>query len=129
MGALADGLSKARSALRAKFPDGTARREAIDSALSSGGSLDPFDDSADIGVWLAADQSVQAARTETISVTSNDPDDLTLRQARQLASATTIYHASDVPPAILDRARADATRIQGSGDPGSGLTLIETMDP
>ena len=129
LGKLANGLSASRAALRAKFPDGTARREAIDSALSSGGALDPFSDNADIDPWLAADQSVEPARTETIHVTSDDPDDLTLRQARLLASATTVYHAANVPSAILDRARADATRIQGSGDPGPGLTLNVTMVP
>ena len=68
-------------------------------------------------------------RTETLVLTSTDPDDLTLRQARQLASATTIYHGPDVPAAILDRARADATRIQGLApdQPGNGLTLIVSI--
>ena len=129
LGKLANGLFAARGALRNKFPDGVARRQAIDDALSESGPLDPFRDGYDIAGWLASDAATQSARTEMIHLTSDDPDDLTLRQARQLASATTIYHAADVPPAILDRSRADATRIQGSGYPGAGLTLIVTMVP
>lgn len=44
---------------------------------------------------------------------SNDPDDLTLREARALAQADRVYHAAGVAAAILDRARADADRICG----------------
>ena len=130
LGGLASGLSLARTALRAKFPDSTARREAIDAALSEGGVLDPFGGNADIAGWLASSSETLPARTETIILTSADPDDLTLRQARLLASATTLYHAPGVPSAILDRARADATRIEGlaSIDPGPGLTLIVRLD-
>jgi uroporphyrin-III C-methyltransferase / precorrin-2 dehydrogenase / sirohydrochlorin ferrochelatase len=129
LGALAEGLFAARPALRAKFPDPTARRQAIDAALGEGGMLDPFADESDVAAWLAADQSAIADRVETLVLTSADPDDLTLRQARQLASATTIYHSANVPAAILDRARADATRIQGPAPecPGSGLTLIVSI--
>jgi uroporphyrin-III C-methyltransferase / precorrin-2 dehydrogenase / sirohydrochlorin ferrochelatase len=129
LGALADGLSKARSALRTKLPDPTMRREAIDAALSEGGALDPFAGGHDLATWLASETASSPDRTETLVLTSTDPDDLTLRQARQLASATTIYHGSDVPAAILDRARADATRVEGpaSDQPGNGLTLIVSI--
>lgn len=129
VGALATGLFAARSKLRTKYPDGTARREAIDAALSPGGALDPFADGSDIETWLASDSTDAPTRTETLVLASTDPDDLTLRQARQLASATTVYHSSDVPAAILDRARADATRISGlpSDTAGSGLTLIVSI--
>ena len=53
------------------------------------------------------------------------PDDLTLRQARLLASADRVFHAADVPRAILDRARADAARIGGepTGEPGLSIRL------
>jgi uroporphyrin-III C-methyltransferase / precorrin-2 dehydrogenase / sirohydrochlorin ferrochelatase len=129
LGALATGLFKARGALRAKFSDGTKRREAIDSALSEGGLLDPFDTDGDVSAWLASDTGTKGSRTETLVLTSADPDNLTLRQARQLASATTIYHSADVPAAILNRARADATRVQGLApdQPGNGLTLIVSI--
>lgn len=129
VGTLASGLFAARTKLRAKYPDGTARREAIDTALSADGTLDPFADSSDIETWLAVDARETIARTETLVLSSTDPDDLTLRQARQLASATTVYHSPDVPAAILDRARADATRIEGPPPAllGDGLTLTVTF--
>ena len=129
LGNLATGLFAARPALRTKFPDGTARRQAIDAALREGGPLDPFADSDDIAEWLSSEITQTPDRTETLTLTSADPDDLTLRHARQLASATTIYHSADVPAAILDRARADATRIEGTApeQPGAGLTLIVTI--
>jgi uroporphyrin-III C-methyltransferase / precorrin-2 dehydrogenase / sirohydrochlorin ferrochelatase len=129
LGALATGLSAARGALRSKYPDGTRRREAIDAALREGGALDPFSDNYDMAAVLTTDTASADSRVETLTLTSTDPDDLTLRQARQLASATTIYHSANVPTAILDRARADATRIEGPAPerPGSGLTLIVSI--
>ena len=129
LGALATSLFAARGALRAKFPDGTARRQAIDAALSEGGALDPFAGGHDVSAWLAMETANTPDRTETLVLTSTDPDDLTLRQARQLASATTIYHGPDVPAAILDRARADATRVEGPAPekPANGLTLIVSI--
>ncbi|MBB3877639.1 NAD(P)-dependent oxidoreductase [Sphingomonas pseudosanguinis] len=111
LGALAEGLFAARSTLRARFPDGAERRRAIGAALSPGGALDPLAGETDVEGWLAsADRP--AARVEAFVLTSTDPDDLTLRQARALAAADRVYHRADVPPAILDRARADAVRIE-----------------
>jgi uroporphyrin-III C-methyltransferase / precorrin-2 dehydrogenase / sirohydrochlorin ferrochelatase len=129
LGPLAEGLFAARPTLRTKFPDPTMRRQAIDAALSEGGVLDPFSDRSDVSAWLASDQTALPDRVETLTLTSTDPDDLTLRQARQLASATTIYHSADVPAAILNRARADATRVLGDAPetPGPGLTLFVTI--
>ena len=129
LGQLAEGLFAARRTLRTKFPDGIARRQAIDAALSEGGTLDPFVNGSNIAAWLASPATETLDRTETLTLTSTDPDDLTLRQARQLASATTIYHSADVPAAILDRGRADATRVKGEApdQQGAGLTLIVSM--
>jgi uroporphyrin-III C-methyltransferase / precorrin-2 dehydrogenase / sirohydrochlorin ferrochelatase len=126
LGALARSLFAARADLRAKFPDGTLRRQAIDIALDDGGALDPFADGGDVAAWLASDGVATTDRIETLVLTSTDPDNLTLRQARLLASATTIYHSNDVPRLILDRARADATRVMGlvPERQGRGLTLI-----
>jgi uroporphyrin-III C-methyltransferase / precorrin-2 dehydrogenase / sirohydrochlorin ferrochelatase len=129
LGRLADGLFAARDDLRAKYPDGTARRQAIDAALGEGGALDPFGGGCDVTEWLAAEAEVIKERVETLVLTSRDPDDLTLRQARQLASASTIYHSPEVPAAILDRARADANRVVGTRPDivEPGLTLVVTM--
>ena len=71
----------------------------------------------------------QGGEQVAIRLTSTDPDDLTLRQARALANADRVYHRADVPAAILDRARADAARLCAAmpGDPGSGLSVYIEM--
>ncbi len=126
VGRLAEGLGAARAALRARFPDGGDRRRAIGAAIAAGGPLDPMVAHGDDAVarWLD-DVAPVAGRVEVIRLRSPDPDDLTLREARWLGQADRIHHTADVPPAILDRARADAVRIQGPlpADPLPGLTI------
>lgn len=108
LGRLAEALADAREALRARYPNAGERRRAIGTALA--GPLDPLDPG-------AADRVAQAFGDEdprtglAISLTSADPDDLTLRQARALALADRVLHAPHIPPAILARARADAIRV------------------
>jgi uroporphyrin-III C-methyltransferase/precorrin-2 dehydrogenase/sirohydrochlorin ferrochelatase len=66
-----------------------------------------------------------------VTLTSADPEDLTLRQARLLGEADILLIDGAVPPAILARARADAAREplrEGSAD-GPGLTLILRWRP
>ena len=125
----AEGLYAARTALRARFPDGAERRRAIGAALSPGGALDPLAEEHDVDAWLAsADRP--GARVEAFVLTSTDPDDLTLRQARALAAADRVYHRGDVPSAILDRARADAVRIASDSLPaevGEGQVVDLSM--
>ncbi len=129
LGRLATALQTARGAMRARFPDGGARRRALADALAPGGVLDPLGSARDVDGWLAGG-SIQAAAMVRMTLASRDPDDLTLRQARALASADRVYHRADVPPAILDRARADAARIvcnappvEIGGEIGSGLVV------
>jgi len=126
VGRLAEGLGAARAALRARFPDGGDRRRAIGAAIAASGPLDPMVPHEDDAVahWLAGAAPV-AGRVEAIRLRSTDPDDLTLREARWLGQADRIHHASDVPAAILDRARADAVRIMGPvpAEPLPGLTI------
>lgn len=131
LGALATALGNARAAMKAKWPGAAERRRAIDAALAENGPLDPFTphDSDAVQRWLAAEED--HARTGdafvTIELVSADPDDLTLRTARLLGLADTIYHLPDIPVGILDRGRADAARIMVSaapGDPGPGLSLF-----
>lgn len=112
LGALAPALHVAKDAIRARWPDGSARRRAIGAALAEGGPLDPLAPRADVAEWLAG-KDVQVPTLQHFTVT-DDPDDLTLRQARALALADRIYRAADVSSAILDRARADALRIAGA---------------
>lgn len=111
LGMLAAGLHAAREAIRARWPDAVARRAAIDAALGDAGRLDPLvehDDTA-ISAWLEQGEDASAGCHE-FAVASDDPDDLSLRQARWLGRADLVAHEPGVPPAILARARADALR-------------------
>lgn len=131
LGALADALYRARDALRARWPDPAARRRAIDRALTSGGPLDPLraDSASRVDAWLDA-KSLQSDDDETLAIvlTSDDPDDLTLRQARWLGEADTVLHDADVPAPILDRARADAVRGPSDGTPAGRTVVIRSRD-
>ena len=111
LGALAQALGGARTLLRERWPDAAARRRGIDSALSAGGALDPLADhnAAALEQWLREAGDSDCVVTE-FTLTSDDPDDLTLRQARWLGSADLVLHEAGVPPAVLNRARADAQR-------------------
>ncbi|HUD93189.1 siroheme synthase [Sphingobium sp.] len=137
LGALAEALFGARPEVRARWPDASTRRRAIDAGLAPGGIIDPFQEDAAgaVPLWLAQDGDQAASRLEVIRLISGDPDDLTLRAARLLGEADRIYHAAQVPVAILDRARADAVRIIAEAPPevpGDGLSLwldLESADP
>lgn len=131
LGDLAQALNTARTELRNLWPDPVARRRAIADALEPGGAIDPLGPDPDVAFWLMDDlgttpQTVGGDILCSYRLRSTDPDDLTLRQARDLANADRVYHAADVPQAILIRARADAQRIVADAppdDPGRGLSL------
>jgi uroporphyrin-III C-methyltransferase/precorrin-2 dehydrogenase/sirohydrochlorin ferrochelatase len=129
LGALADRLFAERGMIRARWPDGDARRRAIDAALFPGGALDPFASQAESAFdgWLSG-EGTGGTGFHAIRLRSPDPDELTLRIARLLGQADRVYHRPDVPTAILDRARADAARIACDvppyqGEPGLTLDL------
>ncbi len=114
LGALADRLFAAREKLKQHWPDAADRRKAIDAALAPDGILDPLrSDSADrVALWASGGPALEGAiRSYRIEITSDDPDDLTLRDARMLGQADVVRHAADIPPAILARARADARLV------------------
>ena len=131
LGQLALDLREARVALREDYPDGADRRRALAAALAPGGELDPLAPNPDVAAWLLADgvRGAPVGITKYIVLRTTDPDDLTLREARTLASADQIYHTAAVPRSVLDRARADAMRIAGpapaAGEPG--LTVVVAM--
>lgn len=130
LGALARALHGARAAIRARFPDGVERRRAIGAALSPGGTLDPLAARHDVIAWLADADAPPGDVLVTIRPRSADPDELTLREARLLSQADRILHGATVPTALLDRARADATRIVCDAPPvtlSPGLTLYMEM--
>lgn len=128
LGLLADRLHQARSALHQRWSDTGDRRRALDSALGEGGALDPLcDGAADaVDVWLAgADYGGAAAGRHDIVLSSDDPEDLTLKQARLLGSADAILYDPGVPDTILNRARADADRyvLPLTGPEPAGLVI------
>lgn len=129
LGNVAAALGAARARLRTRWPEAAERRRAIDAAFDPGGPLDPMGEAAPDAVeqWLASDAEAAAPIFLRVIVASDDPDDLTLAQARWLGQADTIFHTPRVAPAILDRARADAARIACEAAPveaPQGMTLF-----
>jgi uroporphyrin-III C-methyltransferase / precorrin-2 dehydrogenase / sirohydrochlorin ferrochelatase len=111
LGELARALFAARGDLRKRWPDGADRRRALDAALAPGGTLDPLrpDSACAVTAWIAESANQGAPPREySIYLLSDDPDDLTLRNARMLGEADVVLHSADVPGAVLARARADA---------------------
>ncbi len=151
LGELAEALHAARDALRERYPDATKRRRAIGELLSEGGDLDPLSypgEGAPQKVILSGDpegrgpvvgpailgpglrRGSEKEVFVSFRLSSPDPDDLTLRQARSLANADRITHRANVPAAILNRARADAVRIETAAAPvdaAPGLTVDVEM--
>lgn len=128
LGSLAAGLRDARDAMRGAWPDGEARRGAVDRALTENGRLDPLGgaDNNDVAAWVAAaGEEGTPAQVIELSITSDDPDDLTLKQSRILGTCDTLLYDATIPPAILDRSRADAERRALPADPPeTGLTVV-----
>ncbi|MEO5494005.1 MAG: NAD(P)-dependent oxidoreductase [Sphingomonas sp.] len=126
-------LAKSLSGLREKITDSRERRYAIGKALDDLLASYPRENGnpeshADCAATLGS--RLRGSALEMVTLTSLDPDDLTLRQARALAQADRVMHAPGVPAAILDRARADAPRIVSLApplDPGDGLTVYLEM--
>lgn len=114
VGGLAEALHGARAMLRERYPDAGDRRRAIGAALGAGGRFDPLRASTEPLAAAFDDEWTLGGELASVRVTSSDPDDLTLRAARVLAQADRVYHSAEVPPAILDRARADAERVAGA---------------
>jgi len=113
LGKLASNLGSLRDAMRSRWPTAEERRRKLDAALTRGGQLDPLaEGSAElVQTWLANPGQWVAETSYELALSSDDPDDLTLRQARLLGTADCILHDPDIPAAILNRARADAVRV------------------
>jgi len=128
LGLLAQRLADGRDALRRRWPSASERRQALDAALGQGGALDLFDGDAAgrVDGWIAGGAAGEAAREITLDIVSDDPEQLTLRQARLLGSADMILHEPGIAPAVLARARADAVRHALPGPSGTreGLVLV-----
>lgn len=132
LGRVADAFQSARGAIRARWPDGAERRQAIDAAFSQGGAFDPLTDhgdAPDLAAWLADADTDTHDAIHRFALAHDDPDQLTIAQARLLAKADAVYHSPLIAPAILDRARADARRIEwwSADDPPPGGLLVVLM--
>lgn len=130
LGPLARALESRKAALRERWPDPAERRRMLGAGLA--GPLDPLAErrAEDLDGWIASSGEAAAPALVRLHLTSPDPDDLTLRQARLLAQADRVFHLGGVPEAILNRARADAPRIpcsQPPADPGAGLSILVEM--
>lgn len=112
LGRLAQSLFDGRKALKARFPSAAERRQALDAALTAGGVLDPLEEgSAErVEAWLAGARAVDAQKWHSFTLVSDDPDDLTLRQARLLGCADAVLYDPEVAAEIVNRARADAVK-------------------
>lgn len=127
IGNLASGLSAIREKLRTRWPDADVRRRALDRALEEGGPLDVLqaESASRIDTWIETGTTEVETSVFEFVLTSDDPDDLTLRQARLLGRADTVLHDPAIPEAILVRARADARRYPlPDEEPTSGLTVV-----
>lgn len=128
LGDLAQALASARARIRSRWPEPGERRRAIDAALAEGGPLDPFRGAGGdrVDVWLSEGDGAVAVDPVEIALTSDDPDDLTLRQARLLGAADVVIHDRDVPQEILARLRADAIRLHPGAQlrPGAEAVVI-----
>jgi uroporphyrin-III C-methyltransferase/precorrin-2 dehydrogenase/sirohydrochlorin ferrochelatase len=124
LGALADALYAARDAMRSKWPTGSERRRALDAALEEGGALDPFREQPATAVeeWVAGAGKGGQGR-HAITLRSDDPDDLTLREARMLGQADALVLHGAVPAAVVARARADAARLSPQDEAPAGIVL------
>lgn len=126
LGALAIALDRVRQAIRTRWPDAADRRRAIDAALE--GPLDPLRAGAadNVNAWLDSPSDAVPAGLIFITVQSDDPDDLTLGEARLLGQADHVFHSPAVHPRVLARARADAGRTIATTPPATapaGLSL------
>ncbi|WP_271078387.1 precorrin-2 dehydrogenase/sirohydrochlorin ferrochelatase family protein [Aurantiacibacter sp. MUD61] len=132
LGQLAERLFGARDAIKARFPAMPDRRRALDDAMREGGPLDPLREGgpARLDDWLEGADEVTSSQRITFTLTSDDPEDLTLRQARLLGSADAIIADPAIPAEILARARADAQRFfqPFEGSEPDGLVIVLNIE-
>lgn len=130
LGRLARGVAAERRSLATRLARPEQRRRLWDRLMAGGGALDPFGEPADVAGAIdaaLADDAPADPVLVCLGLSSDDPDDLTLRQLRQLSQADTLFYAPTAPAAVLDRARRDAVRIAVDEIPGAlppGLSLF-----
>lgn len=114
LGALAEAISQWRPKVAERLATPVLRRGFWDRLLAPGGALDPLRDQPDpegvIARALDGADRPFAGELQTLELTSDQPDRVTLRQLRLLQRADLLLHEAGVPAAILDLARRDAAR-------------------
>ena len=113
LGGLAQAISAARALVAERFTGVVARRVFWDTHLAPRGALDPLGDAPLPDIAALLDAPPATGGLVEIVVATHDPDDLTLRQLRQLAQADIVAYDAGVAPAVVDRARRDAERVVG----------------
>ena len=128
LGPLARAILAARDAVAARHPTPNDRRRLWERALAQAGPLDPFAalPDADAAVSRVIEgRSTATPQLREIAITSDDPGDLTLNQLNTLARCDALVVVGAVVPAIIDRARRDAARLDAVSDPlPAGLTVV-----
>ena len=129
LGDLADELFTFRDAIKAKWPEADARRRAIDAALQTGGVLDPFvpHTRGSVPRWIVDPNAAQQSGRFEIQLQSDDPEDLTIKQARLLGSADRVLHSDDISQPILNRIRADALVLPLRGESREAVSEDEVL--
>ncbi|MEY4851308.1 MAG: hypothetical protein RLZZ331_2312 [Pseudomonadota bacterium] len=128
LGPLARAILAARDAVAARHPTPNDRRRLWERALAQAGPLDPFAALPDADA--AVSRVIEGSSTATpqlreIAITSDDPGDLTLNQLNALARCDALVVVGAVVPAVIDRARRDAARLDAVPDPlPAGLTVV-----
>lgn len=127
LGPLAAAIRASRDAVNARHKTPSDRRRLWERALAEFAPLDPFAAIADAPAAVAlviAGDSGAVPQLATIRIASPDPGELTLNQLNLLARCDVLVADAAVPPAIIDRARRDAQRLDAVPDPlPPGLTV------
>jgi uroporphyrin-III C-methyltransferase/precorrin-2 dehydrogenase/sirohydrochlorin ferrochelatase len=128
LGPLARAILAARDAVAARHPTPTDRRRLWERALAQAGPLDPFAALPDVDA--AVSRVIEGSSTATphlleIAIISEDPGDLTLNQLNALARCDALVVEGPLAPALIDRARRDAARLEAVPNPlPPGLTVL-----
>jgi uroporphyrin-III C-methyltransferase/precorrin-2 dehydrogenase/sirohydrochlorin ferrochelatase len=115
LGALARAIYEARALAARAHPTPGDRRRLWDRLLAPGAALDPLDPPAvpETAVQGAVSglQVAAVTRQVDVRVTSPDPGDLSANTLAVLGQCDTLVVVGAVAPAVIDRARRDAVRL------------------
>jgi uroporphyrin-III C-methyltransferase/precorrin-2 dehydrogenase/sirohydrochlorin ferrochelatase len=143
LGRLAEWLDTLKPVLRSRFPDPAPRRRAIEALLDGPEAALALAGDAAAATTAAMARLDQAAPADglvhLVAVGPAVPDLLTLRAQRVMGEADLVLHPPDMPPAVLDLARRDASfladaaplarMVAGARDGGVVVRLARGAQP